>query len=101
MERLDTCFTITNIHSMISLLPDTNQEDKPPTLGLVESSIVKVGAETISGIKSKENEKDTVMEILQLVNEHSGKLEKNMVEYAALAFWDFTGQYVFYTTHKK
>ncbi|KAK3582802.1 hypothetical protein CHS0354_035739 [Potamilus streckersoni] len=47
-----------------------------------------------------EQKKDAVMEIFHLVNENVGKLEKSVVEYAALAMWDFAGQYVFYTTHQ-
>ncbi|KAK3598164.1 hypothetical protein CHS0354_013875 [Potamilus streckersoni] len=72
--------------------PETNHEIKPPPFQPVQSP------DASSGIKSKE--KDTVMEILKLVNEHSGKLDKSTMEYAALALWDFAGQYVFYTTHQ-
>ncbi|KAL3888926.1 hypothetical protein ACJMK2_001286, partial [Sinanodonta woodiana] len=80
--------------------PGTNQNIKPPSSQPVESPIVSLGPDAISGIESKINEKDTVIEILHLVNENSVKLEKDTEEFAALALWDFAGQYVFYTTHQ-
>ncbi|KAK3586479.1 hypothetical protein CHS0354_016902 [Potamilus streckersoni] len=73
-----------------------------------ESSSFKVdlrpSARDSSGINIQEagslvtNNDDAMMEFLQLVNEKADKLEKSLVEYAALAMWDFAGQYVFYTT---
>ncbi|KAK3575710.1 hypothetical protein CHS0354_020176 [Potamilus streckersoni] len=80
--------------------PDTNKEVKPPTSQPVDSPIARVVPEASSERVAKENKKDTVMEILQLVNENSGNIEESMVEYAALALWDFAGQFVFYTTHQ-
>ncbi|KAL3889413.1 hypothetical protein ACJMK2_001757 [Sinanodonta woodiana] len=62
--------------------------------------IARVGPESSSESGAMTNEKDAVMEILQLVNENSGQLNKSNVEYAALGLWDFAGQYVFYTTHQ-
>ncbi|KAK3598936.1 hypothetical protein CHS0354_036252 [Potamilus streckersoni] len=79
---------------------NTNQEVELPTSQPVDSPIARVVPEVSSEREAKENKKDTVMEIIQLVNEHSGNLEKSTVEYAALAMWDFAGQYVFYTTHQ-
>ncbi|KAL3889088.1 hypothetical protein ACJMK2_001444 [Sinanodonta woodiana] len=84
----------------VSAEPSTNQKVKPPSSQPVESAIVRLGPDAISGIDSKINEKDTVVEILHLINENSGKLEKDTEEFAALALWDFAGQYVFYTTHQ-
>jgi hypothetical protein len=85
----------------VSAQPNTNQKEvKPPSSQPVKSPIVRLDPEDSSGIDSKNNQKDTVMEILQLVNEKSGKLEKDTDESAALALWDFAGQYVFYTTHQ-
>ncbi|KAK3598545.1 hypothetical protein CHS0354_010722 [Potamilus streckersoni] len=46
------------------------------------------------------NKDNAMMEFLQMVNEKADKLEKNIVDYAALAMWDFAGQYIFYTTHQ-
>ncbi|KAK3606663.1 hypothetical protein CHS0354_021186 [Potamilus streckersoni] len=80
--------------------PDTNKEVERPTSQPVDSPIARVIPKASSEREEKEKQKDTVMEILQLVNENSGNLEKSMVEYAALALWDFAGQYVFYTTHQ-
>ncbi|KAL3888283.1 hypothetical protein ACJMK2_000654 [Sinanodonta woodiana] len=84
----------------VSAEPSTNQNVKPLSSQPVESSIGRPSREQSSGIDSIVNEKDTVMEILKLVNEYSDKLENDTVEYASLAFWDFAGQYAFYTTHQ-
>ncbi|KAL3889154.1 hypothetical protein ACJMK2_001508 [Sinanodonta woodiana] len=84
----------------VSVEPSTNQIVKEPSSQPVESPIVRLHPESSSGIHSKGNEKDTVMEILKQVNETSGKLEKDTMQYAALALWDFAGQYSFYTTHQ-
>ncbi|KAL3854538.1 hypothetical protein ACJMK2_013803, partial [Sinanodonta woodiana] len=56
--------------------------------------------EAISDVAKENEKKDAVMEILQLINANSDKLENNMEEYAKLGLWDFAGQYVFYTTHQ-
>ncbi|KAL3889091.1 hypothetical protein ACJMK2_001447, partial [Sinanodonta woodiana] len=80
--------------------PDTNEKVKPPSSQPVTSPIVKLGPEQNSEIDYEENQKDTVMEIIKLFDENSGKLEKDTEESAALALWDFAGQYVFYTTHQ-
>ncbi|KAK3587462.1 hypothetical protein CHS0354_007954 [Potamilus streckersoni] len=78
-----------------------DQEVGPTFSQPVKSPITILSPEASSEVASRENEKkDTVMEILQLVNENSDKLEKSMVEYAALGMWDFAGQYIFYTTHQ-
>ncbi|KAL3889125.1 hypothetical protein ACJMK2_001479, partial [Sinanodonta woodiana] len=84
----------------VSVEPSTNQIVKEPSSQPVESPIVRLHPESSSGIHSKGNEKDTVMEILKQVNETSGKLEKDATQYAALALWDFAGQHSFYTTHQ-
>ncbi|KAL3889188.1 hypothetical protein ACJMK2_001537, partial [Sinanodonta woodiana] len=84
----------------VSVEPSTNQIVKEPSSQPVESPIVRLHPESSSGIHSKGNEKDTVMEILKQVNETSGKLEKDTMQYAALALWDFAGQHSFYTTHQ-
>ncbi|KAK3577279.1 hypothetical protein CHS0354_008372 [Potamilus streckersoni] len=56
------------------------------------------------GIKRKYSsesvERDSMIELLQLVNENAAKLEKIRLEAALLTVWDFAGQYVFYTTHQ-
>ncbi|KAL3888921.1 hypothetical protein ACJMK2_001281, partial [Sinanodonta woodiana] len=83
----------------VSAKPSINRKVKPPSFQPVKSPIIRLDPEA-SGIHSKRNQKDTVMEILQLVNDKSDKLEKDTEEYAALALWDFAGQYVFYTTHQ-
>ncbi|KAL3889133.1 hypothetical protein ACJMK2_001487, partial [Sinanodonta woodiana] len=84
----------------VSVEPSTNQIVKETSSKPVESPIVRLHPESSSGIHSKENEKDAVMEILKQVNETSGKLEKDATQYAALALWDFAGQHSFYTTHQ-
>ncbi|KAL3889163.1 hypothetical protein ACJMK2_001516 [Sinanodonta woodiana] len=84
----------------VSVEPSTNQIVKEPSSQPVESPIVRLHPESSSGIHSKGNEKDTVMEILKQVNETSGKLEIDGMQYAALSLWDFAGQYSFYTTHQ-
>ncbi|KAL3889149.1 hypothetical protein ACJMK2_001503, partial [Sinanodonta woodiana] len=84
----------------VSAEPSTNQIVKEPSSQPVESPIVRLHPESSSGILSKGNEKDTVMEILKQVNETSGKLEKDATQYAALSLWDFAGQHSFYTTHQ-
>ncbi|KAL3889410.1 hypothetical protein ACJMK2_001754 [Sinanodonta woodiana] len=76
-----------------------SQPAQPPSQP-AQLPIAKVGPESSSESGAKTNEKDAVMEILQLVNENSGQLNKSNVEYAALGLWDFAGQYVFYTTHQ-
>ncbi|KAL3889408.1 hypothetical protein ACJMK2_001752 [Sinanodonta woodiana] len=76
-----------------------SQPSQPPSQP-AQSPIARVGPESSSESGAKTNEKDAVMEILQLVNESSGQLNKSNVEYAALGLWDFAGQYVFYTTHQ-
>ena len=75
------------------------QPTQPPPQP-AQSPIARVGPESSSESGAKTNEKDAVMEILQLVNENSGQLNKSNVEYAALGLWDFAGQHVFYTTHQ-
>ncbi|KAL3889179.1 hypothetical protein ACJMK2_001530 [Sinanodonta woodiana] len=84
----------------VSVEPSTNQIVREPSSQPVESPIVRLHPESSSGIHSKGNERDTVMEILKQVNEISGKLEKDATQYAALALWDFAGQHSFYTTHQ-
>ncbi|KAL3889155.1 hypothetical protein ACJMK2_001509, partial [Sinanodonta woodiana] len=84
----------------VSVEPSTNQIVKETSSQPVESSIVRLHPESSGGIHSKGNEKDTVMEILKQVNETSGKLEIDGMQYAALSLWDFAGQYSFYTTHQ-
>ncbi|KAL3889374.1 hypothetical protein ACJMK2_001718, partial [Sinanodonta woodiana] len=76
-----------------------SQPAQPPSQH-AQLPIARVGPESISKNGAKKNKKDAVMEILQLVNENSGQLNKSNVEYAALGLWDFAGQYVFYTTHQ-
>ncbi|KAL3870190.1 hypothetical protein ACJMK2_038271, partial [Sinanodonta woodiana] len=49
---------------------------------------------------SKIEKKDVMIEIIQLVNKNTEKLEMMTSEYATLGMWDFAGQYVFYTTHQ-
>ncbi|KAK3577949.1 hypothetical protein CHS0354_019100 [Potamilus streckersoni] len=68
----------------------------------VESKIASkfTSSESEKQSDEKGKKKDAVMEILQLVNMNSDKLENNIVEYAALSMWDFAGQYIFYTTHQ-
>ncbi|KAL3889053.1 hypothetical protein ACJMK2_001411 [Sinanodonta woodiana] len=85
---------------LVSAEPGTNKKMKPPSSQPVKSPIVRLDPEASRGIDSQKNQKDTVMEILQLVHETSDKLEKVTDESAALALWDFAGQYVFYTTHQ-
>ncbi|KAK3590784.1 hypothetical protein CHS0354_038722 [Potamilus streckersoni] len=65
--------------------------------GKTTSNLSNVSGEAMS---NRSETKDTVIEILHLVNKNTDKLEKNIEEYAALAMWDFAGQYVFYTTHQ-
>ncbi|KAL3889159.1 hypothetical protein ACJMK2_001512, partial [Sinanodonta woodiana] len=84
----------------ISVEPSTNQIVREPSSQPVESPIVRLHPESSSGIHSKGNERDTVMEIIKQVNETSGKLDKDATQYAALALWDFAGQHAFYTTHQ-
>ncbi|KAL3854642.1 hypothetical protein ACJMK2_013903 [Sinanodonta woodiana] len=76
-------------------------EDVMPTLSQpVESPIAILSPEVSSDIARENEKKDVVMEIIQLVNTNSDKLEKSLEEYATLGMWDFAGQYVFYTTHQ-
>ncbi|KAL3888962.1 hypothetical protein ACJMK2_001321, partial [Sinanodonta woodiana] len=84
----------------VSAQTSTNQKVNPPSSQPVKSPIASLDPEYSSGIVSSKNQKDTVMEILQLVNKKSDILEKVTEESAALALWDFAGQYVFYTTHQ-
>ncbi|KAL3888930.1 hypothetical protein ACJMK2_001290, partial [Sinanodonta woodiana] len=84
----------------VSAQTSTNQKVNPPLSQPVKSPIASLDPEYSSGIVSSKNQKDTVMEILQLVNKKSDILEKVTEESAALALWDFAGQYVFYTTHQ-
>ncbi|KAL3854526.1 hypothetical protein ACJMK2_013791 [Sinanodonta woodiana] len=72
-----------------------------PTLSQpVESLIVNLSPDAISDVAKENEKKDPLMEILQMVNANSDKLEKSIEEYAKLGIWDFAGQYVFYTTHQ-
>ncbi|KAL3889406.1 hypothetical protein ACJMK2_001750, partial [Sinanodonta woodiana] len=80
--------------------PIISQDVLPPHSQPVQSPDARVDQQSISETGATRNEKDTVMEILQLVNENSGKFEKDFIDYAALALWDFAGQSVFYTTHQ-
>ncbi|KAL3889127.1 hypothetical protein ACJMK2_001481 [Sinanodonta woodiana] len=80
--------------------PSTKQKVKQTSSQAVESPIVRLGPDASSGIHSNKNEMDTVMKILKQVNENLGKLVKDAVQYAAVAFWDFAGQCAFYTTHQ-
>ncbi|KAL3854629.1 hypothetical protein ACJMK2_013890, partial [Sinanodonta woodiana] len=76
-------------------------ENVMPTLSQhVESPIAILSPEVSSDIARENEKKDVVMEIIQLVNTNSDKLEKSLEEYAKLGMWDFAGQYVFYTTHQ-
>ncbi|KAL3888932.1 hypothetical protein ACJMK2_001292 [Sinanodonta woodiana] len=84
----------------VSAQPGTYQKVNPPSSQPVESPIVRLDPEASSGIDSKNNQKDTVMELLILVKEKSDKVEKHSGEYAALTFWDFSGRYLFYATHQ-
>ncbi|KAL3888214.1 hypothetical protein ACJMK2_000590, partial [Sinanodonta woodiana] len=85
----------------VSADPSTVRNVNPPSPQQEESlSVHQPSLERSSGMNPNETVKDTVMEILQMVNENSGKLEKDAVEYAAVALWDFAGQHAFYTTHQ-
>ncbi|KAL3854638.1 hypothetical protein ACJMK2_013899, partial [Sinanodonta woodiana] len=76
-------------------------EEVMPTLPQpLESTIVILSPEESSDVARENEKKDAVMEIIQLINANSDKLEKNTEEYATLGMWDFAGQYVFYTTHQ-
>ncbi|KAL3888209.1 hypothetical protein ACJMK2_000585, partial [Sinanodonta woodiana] len=83
---------------LVSAELSISQEVQPSQL--VQSSVTRVYPESDCKAGAKINEMDTLMDILHLVNENSDKFEKSMVEYAALALWDFAGKHAFYTTHQ-
>ncbi|KAL3862502.1 hypothetical protein ACJMK2_008462, partial [Sinanodonta woodiana] len=102
--EMDECDGGYNADRMVDQLAHTNVSIVRSNLqgsSLQTQSPSKV-ATSLSKLELDRNEmmKDAVTEIFQLVNEHAGKLEKSVVEYATLAMWDFAGQYVFYTTHQ-
>ncbi|KAL3854636.1 hypothetical protein ACJMK2_013897 [Sinanodonta woodiana] len=79
---------------------DVDEEVMPPLPQPLESPIVVLSPEESSDVARENEKKDTVMEIVQLINANSDKLEITKEEYAKLGIWDFAGQYVFYTTHQ-
>ncbi|KAL3854519.1 hypothetical protein ACJMK2_013784, partial [Sinanodonta woodiana] len=87
-------------HIHVRVKEDIDEEVLPTLSQPVESLIDNLSLEA-NRVVAKENEKkDAVMEIIQLINASSEKLEKSIEEYAKLGIWDFAGQYVFYTTHQ-
>ncbi|KAK3588518.1 hypothetical protein CHS0354_022993 [Potamilus streckersoni] len=85
--------------------PTSSQPEESSVAMVDQRHAARVGPEEMSNEPSKLEfskieKKDAVIEIIQLVNKNTDKLENITMEYATLAMWDFAGQYVFYTTHQ-
>ncbi|KAL3854548.1 hypothetical protein ACJMK2_013812 [Sinanodonta woodiana] len=87
-------------HIHVRVKEDIDEEVLPTLSQPVESLIDNLSLEANRVVAKQNEKKDAVMEIIQLINASSEKLEKSIEEYAKLGIWDFAGQYVFYTTHQ-
>ncbi|KAL3854626.1 hypothetical protein ACJMK2_013887 [Sinanodonta woodiana] len=85
---------------LVGAKQDVDEEVMPTLPQPLESPIVILSPEESSDVARENGKKDAVMEIIQLINANSDKLEITKEEYAKLGIWDFAGQYVFYTTHQ-